>query len=101
MSTQKDRTRLVCVFTAPPHVSKEDFQRQFDALVEIVLALPETKKHVVKYELSYSNSECDEAIQTMAPIVENSGAVVLILETEANGQKYEGGTLQLHSRSHH
>ncbi|KAJ7608886.1 hypothetical protein DFH06DRAFT_1346720 [Mycena polygramma] len=82
MSTEKDRTRLVCVFTAPPQVSKVDFQRGFGTMMDTILALPETKNHVVKYEVSYSNTQCDGVIQVMAPIVESSGAILLVVETE-------------------
>ncbi|KAJ7608885.1 hypothetical protein DFH06DRAFT_1309106 [Mycena polygramma] len=82
MSSQKNRTRVVGIFTVPPLVSKEDFQRGFGEMMEAVLAQPEAKKHVLKYEVSYSNTQLDGLLGTMTPLVKSPAVILLIIETE-------------------
>ncbi|KAJ7504844.1 hypothetical protein B0H11DRAFT_2186944 [Mycena galericulata] len=90
MSTHKDRIRLISVFNAPAGVSKHEFDHGFSVLVDSVVELPVAKKNITKYEVSYSNDQCDAGVLNLAcPPIPSAGAILLIIETETQEEMDE------------
>ncbi|KAJ7113887.1 hypothetical protein C8R44DRAFT_855758 [Mycena epipterygia] len=88
MSLTNDRTRIVGIYPAPAHLSREEFRRQFEALVDELLALPITKKHFLRYDLLFSNTDFDEHMKPLG-FRESPGTAVIVVETEKDDHMIE------------
>ncbi|KAJ7275937.1 hypothetical protein C8J57DRAFT_1224082 [Mycena rebaudengoi] len=98
---RKDRARFVGIFKATPNISREEYQKRFDAFLDEIIALPIYKSNVLLFELLFTNSDSDVPLQALGYPTHDVGAVT-ILEFElirdkdfvrALGAANERGTL--------
>ncbi|KAJ6585968.1 hypothetical protein B0H19DRAFT_1250717 [Mycena capillaripes] len=80
--SRENNNHTVAIFKAPPHLSKDEFQTQIQALITSLIALPAAKRGFVKFEVWQQNESAD--LQTLGfPVAEHTIVI------HAAGENYE------------
>ncbi|KAJ7160304.1 hypothetical protein C8R46DRAFT_1223778 [Mycena filopes] len=64
MSSTPEPVRAMGIFKCPPHLSIEAFAEKCGALIDAVLALPQST-HISKYEMYVPNRAIDEHLESL------------------------------------
>ncbi|KAJ7676793.1 hypothetical protein DFH06DRAFT_1169051 [Mycena polygramma] len=65
MSHRKDRVSVLCMHTAPPHLSKATFDSKVKGVMDSIQALPVFKENVLKLDLIFQNEVLTEHIKAL------------------------------------
>ncbi|KAJ7503826.1 hypothetical protein B0H11DRAFT_1904066 [Mycena galericulata] len=87
MSFHTDRGRVVGIYKAPAHLSRDEFESKCQAWVDALLALP-IAKNLIKFEMSFATDTFEESIQALN-VGTHQSMVVLIVEARSDEQVEE------------
>ncbi|KAJ7742941.1 hypothetical protein DFH07DRAFT_1063617 [Mycena maculata] len=64
-SARKDRCFAMGIHKVPAHLSKEEFERQIQALVDALVAVPVVQANLLKVEILLQNNELDSHLKAL------------------------------------